>query len=89
MEEEGCGSESWWVLQKCIVWRDDPERQLIWPAVPGLQETPSIGPQGTTKHPAPGGAASFLEPSSNCEFPLLFCGAVILFPILRILNHLC
>lgn len=36
------------------------------PAVPGLQEAPPIGPQGTAKHPAPGGAAGFLEPSSSC-----------------------
>lgn len=33
---------------------------------PGLQEAPPIGPQGTTKHPAPRGAAGFLEPSSSC-----------------------
>lgn len=35
------------------------------PAVPGLQEAPPIGPQGTAKHLAPGGAAGFLEPFSN------------------------
>ena len=57
------------------------------PAVPGLQEAPPMGPQGTAKHPAPGGTAGFLEPSSNCEFPL-FCGAGTWFPILRTLNHL-
>lgn len=57
------------------------------PAVPGLQEAPPIGPQGTAKHLAPGGAAGFLERFSNCEFPL-FCGAGTWFPILRTLNHL-
>ena len=36
------------------------------PAVPGLQEAPPTGPQGTAKHPAPGGASGFLEPSSCC-----------------------
>ena len=50
-----------------------------------------MGPESATEHACqplpPGGAVGFLEPSNNCESLLLFLGAVIMLPILRILNH--
>lgn len=88
---EGCGRQFWRCWRKCRICRDGPEGRCLRLAGPGLQEAPSIGPTRASKRacplPTPRGAAGFLEPSNTCESLLLFHGAVIMLPVLRILNQ--